>query len=129
MMRDDEPNPVDVITLEPTFAAPQTCACVSQPLAVAAPSPITESVCPECLARIPARRVTRCDDVYLKKAARSTVIFKPLSGVVSQPFPDGCGPKSPPRRKTRSRRWHTAARLTAVSAPTTASTPAPPCSK
>lgn len=57
MMRDYEPNPTDVITLEPAFAAPQTCACVSQPNPFAEPSPTTESVCPDCLARHPQARV------------------------------------------------------------------------
>jgi uncharacterized radical SAM superfamily Fe-S cluster-containing enzyme len=43
----------------------------------------TESVCPECLARIPATRVARGDDVYLKKACPahgdfSTVIWRGL---------------------------------------------------
>jgi len=48
----------------------------------------TESVCPECLARIPATRVARGDDVYLKKICPehgdfSTVIWRGLPAYAS----------------------------------------------
>ncbi len=48
----------------------------------------TRSVCPECLARIPATRVARGDDVYLKKTCPehgdfSTVIWRGLPAYVS----------------------------------------------
>ncbi|NTU85990.1 MAG: radical SAM protein, partial [Chloroflexales bacterium] len=36
----------------------------------------TESVCPQCLARIPAQRVARGDDVYLRKACPEHGLFE-----------------------------------------------------
>lgn len=71
-----------------------TCCCESQVLAE------TESVCPECLARIPARRVARGDDVYLEKTCPrhgdfSAVVWRgaPAYGSWVRPKTPGCPEK------------------------------------
>lgn len=100
MMRDYAPNPTDLITLEPAFTAPLPCACASQPIPVAEPSSTTESVCPDCLARIPARRVTRGDDVYLEKSCPQHGDFQTIIWRGQPAFAGWVRPKIPTAPQT-----------------------------
>lgn len=55
----------------------------------------TESVCPECLARIPARRVRHGDDVYLKKSCPEHGAVETIIWRGAPDFGDWRRPKTP----------------------------------
>lgn len=55
----------------------------------------TESVCPECLARIPAQRVQEDDDVYLQKECPAHGKFKTILWRGAQSFKTWVKPKTP----------------------------------
>jgi uncharacterized radical SAM superfamily Fe-S cluster-containing enzyme len=55
----------------------------------------TESVCPECLARIPAQRVQRGDDVYLHKACPQHGAFEAILWRGQPAYTDWVRPKIP----------------------------------
>lgn len=56
---------------------------------------ITESVCPECLARIPAERVQRGEDVYLRKTCAEHGTFETIIWRGSPAFTSWVRPKTP----------------------------------
>jgi uncharacterized radical SAM superfamily Fe-S cluster-containing enzyme len=55
----------------------------------------TESVCPECLARIPAQRVSRGDDVYLRKTCPEHGAFETVIWRGQPSFTAWMRPKTP----------------------------------
>lgn len=83
---------------------------------------LTESVCPVCLATIPAERIAEGDTVYLRKTCpehgtTSTPIWRGLESIAS-----GARRRAPGRvRRSPLRRSRAAAHMIAGSVPTTAS--------
>ena len=59
----------------------------------------TDSVCPECLARIPAQRVQRGDDVYLRKVCVTHGTFETIVWRGQPAYTDWARPKIPAHPK------------------------------
>jgi len=59
----------------------------------------TDSVCPECLARIPAQRVQRGDDVYLRKVCAAHGTFETILWRGQPAYVDWARPKIPAHPK------------------------------
>lgn len=60
----------------------------------------TESVCPECLQRIPARRVQRGDDVYLVKRCEAHGVFETIVWRGEPAYASWVRPKTPTTPET-----------------------------
>lgn len=91
-----DPKLAQFIKFETAFDLPLvSSSCCSQPGASEQVLSTTESVCPECLARIPAQRVRRGEDVYLEKSCPQHGSFRTIIWRGQPDFAGWVRPKIP----------------------------------
>lgn len=90
-----DPKPVSFIEFEPRVDRSPPASCCSQPAALEQVLSTTESVCPECLASVPARRVARGEDVYLEKSCPQHGSFRTIIWRGQPAFSSWVRPKIP----------------------------------